>query len=143
MKLTREQVEKWNAKNGNGFKLDIETAVIRNEKEIRKYIKISDNKLLEAHICYRREMETKTNEYGCKWNVETGRQLPTLHLSVWTTREGSEMMSSTGVGDWITVGEPESKKNFSRLQKISCEMTDEKILEYYNNLHSEKIEKIA
>lgn len=40
--VTREQVNKWNAKLQNGFRFDIQRYVVWGEKQIKKSIELAD-----------------------------------------------------------------------------------------------------
>ena len=118
-KLTREQYNKWNAKATNGFSFDIQDYVFRGEKTLTRRIPIDEDHYTELHLMYRDEYITKTNEHGCRWNVTTGRQIPTLHVSKWTRGLSGEVYTSSGMGDWITVGEPQTSKKYDVLCKIA------------------------
>ena len=68
MQITTEQIQKLQEGCGNGFKLDIQNYLMRNEKQLVKYIDIKENQVLKAEIDYQKD--------------ESG-QVPTLLLSVW------------------------------------------------------------
>ena len=42
--VTREQVNKWNAKLQNGFRFDIQRYVVWGEKQIKKSIELADGR---------------------------------------------------------------------------------------------------
>lgn len=119
MKITREQVEKWNSAMHQGFKLDVQYALIHNEKCPHIYIPVEghENQVYEVKLMYCDEYEEKTSEWGCKWKVTTGRQIPTAHISKWT--KDGDFMTGRGLGHWIPVGEPQNRKTFSVLQKLT------------------------
>lgn len=47
---TREQVNRWNAKLSNGFRLDLERFIIWNDKVATRSIELPDGKVLKADI---------------------------------------------------------------------------------------------
>ena len=51
--VTREQVNKWNAKLQNGFRFDIQRYVVWGEKQIQKSIELADGRILTAEIHFR------------------------------------------------------------------------------------------
>ena len=51
--VTREQVNKWNAKLQNGFRFDIQRYVVWGEKQIKKSIELADGRILTAEIHFR------------------------------------------------------------------------------------------
>ena len=118
-KLTREQYNKWNAQAKNGFKFDIEYYLTWGEKILIKEIPQEDNSIIQFRLWYYPEYETKINNYGCKWNTKTGRQIPMLKIE--------KLIPSTTGGVYIVhtikdnkqVGEPENTLKYATLCKIS------------------------
>ena len=47
---TREQVNRWNAKLSNGFRLDLERFIVWNDKVATRSIELPDGKVLKADI---------------------------------------------------------------------------------------------
>lgn len=132
MKITKEQVKKWNAGAKNGFSFDIRHAVLWNEKELLKWIELPGGDRLEIRLCYSAEtVETRTT-YGQTYRAPTGKQLATLHIQKWHP-DGRGMMESHGIGYYIPVdGVPaQEKKNFALLQKLSENFPDEIALAIY------------
>lgn len=112
MKLTKEQVQKWNAKMSNGFEFDVKSYFYTGEKEAHKYIELNSDQLLEVKLMY----------------YPNGiMQQPTLHLSVWQ-KEGSGMMKSYGLGKWIKIGTVQNQKKFSVLQTLTGEIDDNEMI---------------
>lgn len=129
-KITREQYNKWNAQANNGFSLDIQYFVIWNEKTLTKKIKLENGNVIEFKIEYHKEFETKTNSYGCKWNVETGRYIPMLNITVWHPTT-SGCYTSSGWVKSERIGEVQNTKKYNVLCKLSAEInTDEYIKEF-------------
>ena len=50
MKITRKQIEEWNEKCGNGFKVNERQAIMWGQKRLHKYIQLSPEYLLEVSI---------------------------------------------------------------------------------------------
>ena len=129
-KITREQYNKWNAQANNGFSLDLQYFVIWNEKTLTKKIKLENGNVIEFKIEYHKEFETKTNSYGCKWNVETGRYIPMLNITVWHPTT-SGCYASSGWAKSERIGEVQNTKKYNVLCKLSAEInTDEYIKEF-------------
>lgn len=129
-KITREQYNKWNAQANNGFSLDLQYFVIWNEKTLTKKIKLESGNVIEFKIEYHKEFETKTNSYGCKWNVETGRYIPMLNITVWHPTT-SGCYASSGCAKSERIGEVQNTKKYNVLCKLSAEInTDEYIKEF-------------
>lgn len=129
-KLTREQYNKWNAQAQNGFAFDIEGYCVWNEKRLTKSIKQPDGSIVKFKIEFDPEYERKTNEWGCHWNVKTGRQIPTMRIDrlVPGSTEGVYIVHT--VKEKITMGEPEKTMKYSTLCKISGTVnTDEYLKE--------------
>lgn len=130
MKLTREQAMNRQKQAPANWNYDIQYAVIHGEHTIVRKIKLDEQHYLTAKMIYRTEYETKTNEYGCKWNVETGRQIPNVHISKWVVPEGRDYATSNGLGLWLPVGEPQKNKNYKVLCQLAADITDEQILKW-------------
>ena len=131
-KITKGQIIKMNEKMGNGFEFDIKYYLFHNEKTARKIIQMEENKCLEAKIMYRDHYEKYTQDNGISYNRQTGKKQPVLHLTLWRVDENGTATSS-GLGQWINISEPQNKAMFSKLQKLTHEITDEFILEKFNN----------
>ena len=126
VKITKEQYTKWSAQAKNGFVLDLQHYVIWSEKTLTKRIKMADGDVMEFKIEYMKEYEQKTNEWGCKWSVETGRYIPTMTITRWHPT-GTGCYTSIGrYEEEKPLGEPEQTKKYSVLCKLSGEIdTDE------------------
>lgn len=116
--ITREQAARWNAKAQNGFTLDVRYYVIHGEKTLHQVIDLDGGDKMEVRLLYEEERRKKTNEFGCTWTVRTGRYLPTVHLTRW--HPSGTAWTSQGLGDWITIGEPQTAKKFDVLCKLSA-----------------------
>ena len=129
-RLTREQYQKWNGQAQNGFTFDIQEYIGWNEKALTKSIKQPDGTIIQFKIEYYPEYERKTNQWGCHWNVETGRQIPMMRIDrlVPGSTEGIYIVHT--VKEKITMGEPENTKKYSTLCRISGTVnTDEYLKE--------------
>lgn len=140
MGFTKEQVNKWNEKCGNGFKTDIRSLMMHGEKVLSKHYDLGEGKLLKAEICYTAEYEVKENASGQKFNHPTFKHEPTLWLSVWHD-EGGSMMHSYGLGYQKKIGETQDKKLFSYLQKISHTVSHEMVMDFYKESEKSALDK--
>ena len=80
--VTREQVNKWNAKLQNGFRFDIQRYVVWGEKQIKKSIELADGRILTAEIHFRDARD------GYKY---IGNEA-CISLAIWTRCENSDMI---------------------------------------------------
>lgn len=127
-RLTREQYNKWDAQAKNGFHFDLHYYVTWSEKTLIKNIKQDDGSIIQFKLWYMPEYETKTNEWGCKFNIKTGRQIPMMRIDklVPGSTEGVYIVHT--VRDDRPMGEPEKTLKYSTLCKISGEVnTDEEL----------------
>lgn len=127
-KITREQLNRWNAQAKNGFRLDLEYFLNWGEKTLIKDIKQEDAGYIRFKLYYMPEYETKTNEYGCKWNVKTGKQIPTLRIERLKPCKTEGMYQVLTVKDDVQMGEPEKTMKYSTLCKISGKIDTDKEL---------------
>lgn len=128
--LTREQVKKWNSDCHNGFKFDLQYYAFHDEKTVHLHVPLGGDRYLDAHVMYFPEYITKTSEYGCKYKVATGKEVPNVHLSVF--KQETNVAVSHGLGNWIPCGEPQTKKLFSVLQAATEQLTPELLLSMYD-----------
>ena len=122
--VTREQVNKWNAKLQNGFLFDIQRYVVWGEKQIVKSIKLEDGRSLVATLFFRDARE------GFKY---IGQQL-CISLSIWTPIENSDLMRSEGTGYHEILGAVQEKKLYNDLVKMSAVIDEAKIMEMAKQL---------
>lgn len=120
MKVTKQQVENWNKKAGNGFSVNIRMLMLHSEKVLTKFVDIDEGHCYEYTI---RFFEEYSNQ-GSGWRIETGRKIPMITRTKWKY-EHNDMMSSSGWDKKIAIGEPVEKRSFALLQKLSHNITDE------------------
>lgn len=120
--VTREQVNKWNAKLQNGFRFDIQRYVVWGEKQIKKSIELADGRILTAEIHFRDARD------GYKY---IGNEA-CISLAIWTRCENSDMMKSEGMGYHEVLGAVQPKKSYADLVKLSAVMDEPKIMEMMN-----------
>lgn len=137
MKFTREQYNKWNAAAHNDFNFDFEHAVIWSEKRLTKRVPLENGVVIEFLLDYYNEYETHTN-YGCKWNVETGRQIPHLVTHEWHPASTPGVFTD-GTGNREKVGEIQKNKNYNYLCKLS---DDPQILARIEEITNEIAQKL-
>ena len=118
-KLTREQYNKWNAQAQGGFSFDFKHFCIWGEKRVRKTAEQLDKNIVEFVIEYRAEYETKTSEYGCKYNIQTGRHIPVLRVNIWRPTSTEGVYTSHGTGKVYDIGEAQNKQSYAVLCKLS------------------------
>ena len=140
-KITREQINKINSKCENGFNLDVKYYLMRNDKELVKYIDMSEGRLLEAKLCYMDDVDKIVQDNGITYNQRNGKQRLTIHISLWSKACESGFRSS-GMGKFIKLDNVQDKKLMSVLQKNTSIFTDSKILELYNSYVAEVNNKI-
>lgn len=131
MKITKEQIEAWNRKCGNGFKVNVRQAVLWGGKCLYKYIRLRPEYVLETSIKWRTERDI--------W----GQKLvyPVLRFNEW--HEKGDLMSSTlGMGYEVKLQEDGIKrKNFNYLLEISNAdngLKDEQLIKMFKRLSQEK-----
>lgn len=129
-KITREQFNKWNQQAKNGFGFDLTYYLTWAEKTLTKKVTMENGDVIEFKIEYQKEFATKTNEYGCRWNVETGRYIPMLYITHWKPST-SGCYHSGGYDKSEIIGEPETSKKYSTLCKLSEKINTDGYMEKY------------
>lgn len=122
--ITRKQIIAANDKMGNGFSMDVERYVVWGEKQCVKRLELDERHVLGVEITYVTEYE----------RLESGSRVPYYVPSVWLqyfTKGDGAFMTSCGMGYKKPLGNRIEKRIFSVLQKLTHEMTDEKIMEVY------------
>lgn len=130
MKITREQIEAWNKKCGNGFKVNLRQAIWWGQKYLHKYIRLSPEYLLEVSIKWKTEKDF--------WNKPL--VYPILRFYKW--HEKGDLLSSTGgKGYEVRLQEDRKRKNFNELLKLSNAdngLKDEQLIKMFKRLSQEK-----
>mgnify|MGYP003571248027 CR=1 FL=1 len=122
-KITREQAQKWDAQAKGGFHFDVRQYAIWGEKELRRTVELDGGDVLELKLEYTAEHETRTNEYGCRWTVATGRHIPTLRVTRWRpSSSGSGCYVSHGAGKTVAIAPAEKSKKYALLCRLSGEL---------------------
>ena len=130
--ITRDQINAINAKMSNGFRLDAKHYVMWGEKQAVKAIQIDDNTTLTATLTWRDSYESKTTVYRQTLNVPNGMHHIALHLDVWHHKDGEQVATSHGLGQWIDIGPDAPRCNFSAIQKLTANYDDAAILALYD-----------
>ena len=103
---TREQVNRWNAKLSNGFRLDLERFIVWNDKVATRSIELPDGKVLKADM------------------------MPRLSLSLWTPSSTPGMWCSRGLGAVVKITDNiYQKRNWNELAKFTAEWDEKRLLE--------------
>ena len=61
MKITRKQIEEWNEKCGNGFKVSERQAILWGQKRLYKYIRLSPGYLYMEYVVRLQENRKRKN----------------------------------------------------------------------------------
>nr|DAT41319.1 MAG TPA: hypothetical protein [Bacteriophage sp.] len=130
--ITRDQINAINAKMSNGFRLDVRHYLLWSQKQAVKPIQIDDNTTLTATLTWMDSYERKATTCGQTINVPNGLHHIALHLAVWHHRDGGQVATSHGLGQWIDVGPAVKRCNFSDIQKITANYDDASILALYD-----------
>lgn len=115
MKITREQLAKYESKMVNGWHFDLRGAMYGNEKQCVKDIDVS--------------RKNNGNKVTLRCKLLWYRDRPCLHMSVYS-HVSSGLMRTDGIGKWIAVGDSVTRKNFSILQKETGAWDDGILLKY-------------
>lgn len=128
-KLTKKQVENYNAKAGNGFEFDIYGFLMRGDKEVVKKIDIDGERYIKARMYYK-EIYKKNEAYG--FNTGTGKHQIVMSVSEWTRGETADI--SYGLGKTVIVDEtPHTRKNFNDILKATHNVQDSMIKAVYTS----------
>lgn len=123
MKITKAQLEKWNAGAGQGFRVDVQNLLTWGEKSLH-YVgeKREDESYFVVSLKY--YDETEGAGYSAK---RTGKQI--IKVSVDRYVPVSSGMCRLDCLFWENVGDPQNKKMFSYMQKLSHEINLAEYLE--------------
>ncbi len=116
--LKQVQIDTYNKQCKNGFKFDYHHYLYCKEKTLYKNIDLESKQILQATLLY---------------YENNHKQTPTLHLH--KGLPSGEFYSFSGLGQFITIGEPQKTKRFNLLVTLTEKLTDEYIL----SLHDKKI----
>lgn len=131
--ITREQINAINAKMSNGFRLDVRHYLLWSQKQAVKAIQLNDNTTLAATLTWMDSYERKATTYGQTINVPNGLHHIALHLAVWHHKDGGQVATSHGLGQWIDVGPDAKRCNFSNIQQLTANYDDATILALYDD----------
>ena len=126
-KVTREQVEKLNAKLVNGFKINV-MHLFNGEKEFSKEFKTSDGKDVAACVYYMERYDYRT---------DTKTIYPVVNFNYFTIHGNYRV--SRGLGWTMKLDNvPVNRKNFNKLAEFSKLLDDETCRGYFAQLQSTK-----
>lgn len=134
MKITKEQLEKWNEGCKNDFKVDISYLVYHSEKTLEKRIILDDETYLKCHLSFYNKYE----------NYKSVGYYINANISKW--KHQGDFDNSYGLGINIKVSDKiYDKKSFKELQKITENITDSIIIDIYkqDTISSRRLEKGA
>lgn len=120
--MTREAVEKINAKCKNGWKFDTKYHLFHNEKTVCKNIELDDDHYLNCQLYF---SEKRANYRKVGWKV-------VLHISKFH-RQGGGISASYGMGLFRDIPYDKERKMFSDLEKLTAVIDDNYIMEICNN----------
>ena len=118
MKITREQVKKINDKCSNGWAFDLWAAGVRGEKQLVLQAQKSETEIVRGTLWW--------NEVHK--DFRTVGKVPQLHLALYHTKPGSDMMTSYGLGKTITLGDMVNRTSMKVLQDLTKKFTKEDLL---------------
>lgn len=118
MKITREQVKKINDKCSNGWAFDLWAAGVRGEKQLVLQAEKSDTEIVRGTLWWNEVHE----------NFRTVGKVPQLHLALYHTKPGSDMMTSYGIGKTITLGDKVNRASMKVLQDLTKLFTKDDLL---------------
>lgn len=118
MKITREQVKKINDKCSNGWAFDLWAAGVRGEKQLVLQAEKSDTEIVRGTLWWNEVHE----------NFRTVGKVPQLHLALYHTKPGSDMMTSYGIGKTITLGDKVNRASMKVLQDLTKMFTKDDLL---------------
>lgn len=124
-KVTREQLNKWNEGAGNGFKVDLQMLMFHGEK-VLEYV--GEERADKTHFVV--SMRFVDEAIGKGWMAKrTGKQLLTVKVARYIpiTDDGLCQVDF-GVYEEV-IGEPQNRKMFSYMQKMSHKVNLAEILE--------------
>lgn len=126
MKITRDQVNRWNAKLANGFRLDIERCVCWNDKVAVKTVELPNGNFIKAEIGYHEVYDEA--RMGCYHRSVLGVR-PCLTLSLWKPSGTAGMYTSQGMGAKVEFTEAlYTKRVWNELAKFTAGWDDASIL---------------
>lgn len=115
MKLAREQYNKWSAALADGWKFDAQQFIVWGDKEA-----YTDSAEDERGNFYRATLKYYEERNGTGYLAQsTGKQLPTLVINRWSKTSTEGLYSSVQIIK-ETAGEPQTKKNYSVLAKLTA-----------------------
>jgi len=77
------------------------------------------------------EYERYTNVYGCKCTRVTGRKVLNINIALWYKPTADALASSSGLGRWVAVGEPQERKTYAYMCKIAQTLSAEDLHALY------------
>lgn len=136
--LTRVQLANINEGCSNDFQLDVKNFIANDVTQLVKYVDINGNERLEYCLCYHRKYNIvkKTGE-----KKATNRYLVLLKISKWQKGD---------IDAWVDNGVIKVVKVFDKavdhqylkfLQKLTEELTDDRLLYYLNEVENAEIIK--
>lgn len=121
--ITKKRVIEINEKCGNDFKLDVMYYVSYKDYKLQKYQEYEKDKFNSFRLGYRKNVEYKTSEYGCKYPVYDGTYNIVLNYN--TSYHENEMMISHGLGKDYVLEKGLKRKAIKDLQKWSNYLNDD------------------
>lgn len=118
MKITSEQIKKINDKCSNGWQLDVRHAIICSEKQLVLQAQKSETEIVRGTLWW--------NEVHK--DFRTVGKVPQLHLALYHTKPGSDMMTSYGLGKTITLGDMVNRTSMKVLQDLTKNFTEDDLL---------------
>lgn len=120
--LKREQYERWNNQAqeiaGNGWRFDVEAYVFWTEKRPLRDTKLENGEILREKLVYFPEYERIVNQYGVRYNRETGRVVPLYIIErLYPLNSGCYRVIEEKRKE---IGEAREKKDYAALLKLAA-----------------------
>ena len=128
--ITKEKILKNQAMAPEGWTYDWRHYAAWGEHQIFRNLEQPDGSIIRGTVSWWETYETRTNEFGCSWNVRTGKYVPELHVNRWVKSWG-DSWSSQGLGKRTRLSDVEHDK---RVYKELCKLTvtDQMIMDTWN-----------
>ena len=123
--ITKKRVIEINEKCENDFKLDIMYYVSYKDYKLQKYQEYEKDKFNSFRLGYRKNMEYKTNEYGCTYPVYD--ETYNIVLNYNRSYHENGMIVSYGLGKDYILEKGLKRKTIKDLQKWSNYLNDKRL----------------
>lgn len=140
--ISKKFVEGINAKCKNDFHFDLQYFMEQGTKQLCRFIKLQDKKIIKLTLWWRDEVDRNKNQYGGTFSY-TGNVIPELHCAVWHKFTNSSCWSHSGLGEFHPFSDhPSPKRMINALCAATELVTDELILSLLPEWEKEESRRI-